>query len=193
MKEVTNAFFIGGGSFSMPRYVKSMHPDINVDVAEIDKDVVNAAYRYLELSGDINILIGDGRQVLKEQSKVYDLIVNDAFNGVRKIPFHMVTKEFVFLVSNKISRHGMYAVNVIGYSSSSNLVKSITKTIMEEFEFVSHFRGKDNKSRNVWILASHSPIGLGVRQLPSGAEGQVLTDDNAPVEFIIAKELMKKT
>jgi len=188
---LSTAFFIGGGSFSMPKYIKSRFPDAIIDVVEIDPDVVEAADRYLELSKAINIIIGDGRQTLRNTRHHYNLIVNDAFNGVRKIPFHLVTKEFNGIVKNKLSDSGIYAINVIGHSTESSLVNSVTRTLLTDFEYVAFLHRKEKNVQNLWILASKSPIGLGISITPNELnKGQILTDDRAPVEFLIAKDLL---
>ena len=188
--ELSHVFFIGGGSFSMPRYIKETYPDAIIDVAEIDPDLVNAAHKYLELTDELNVLVGDGRRVLGERTLTYDLIVNDAFHGVRKIPFHLVTREFNRLVRDRLTAQGVYAVNAIGHPTDSRLVSSVTRTIMEEFEHVSLLYDSRDSVQNVWVLASRTPITLGRSPLTREAGGQILTDDNAPVEFLIAADLV---
>jgi len=186
---LSRSLFIGGGSFSMPKYIKARYPTTSVDVIEIDPDVINAAYKYLELHNEVNVLVGDGRNVLKHRSLTYDLIVNDAFHGVRNIPFHLVTKEFTKIVKEKLSSHGIYAVNVMGHPTKSNLVNTIVKTIMEEFEYLSLLYDRGNTEQNIWILASSYPIKTGISPR-IGEFDKVLTDNKAPVEFLVATELL---
>jgi spermidine synthase len=189
---LSRAFFIGGGSFSMPRYIKANYPNAIVDAVEIDPDVVNAAHEYLELSQEINVFVGDGRRVLGKRAVVYDLIVNDAFHGIRKIPFHLVTREFNRLVKEKLTPQGVYVVNAIGHPADSRLVRSVTRTIMEEFAHVSFLYESRGIVENVWVLASRSPITVGHPPPRGGAKGRILRDDNAPVEFLIAADLVQK-
>lgn len=190
--ELSRAFFIGGGSFSMPRYIKTHYPHTVVDVVEIDPDVVNAAREYLELSDEVNVFLGDGRRVLGDRSTTYDLIVTDAFHGVRKIPFHLATREFNRLVRERLTPQGLYAVNAIGQPAGSRLMRSVIQTIMEEFEHVSLLYDYTGVVENVWILASRSPITIGRSPKTREAGGRILTDDNAPVEFLIAADLVQR-
>ena len=190
--EISHAFFIGGGSFSMPRHLKTISPEAVIDVVEIDPDVVKAAKEFLELSEECNVFIGDGRQVLRQQSVLYDLIVNDAFHGVRKIPFHLVTREFLRVVRNKLTPKGLYAVNALGHPVNSQLVRSVLQTVMGEFEHVSLLYDARDEKQNMWILASQSPISQGQPPPANETKGRLLTDNNAPVEFLIAADLVQQ-
>jgi spermidine synthase len=190
--ELSRVFFIGGGSFSMPRYVEAKYPHAVVDVVEIDPDVVNAARQYLELSDEVNVFLGDGRRVLGDRATPYDLIVTDAFHGVREIPFHLATREFNRLVRERLRPHGLYAVNAIGQPAGSSLVRSVIQTIREEFEHVSLLYDYTGVVENVWVLASRSPIAIGRSPKTREAGGRVLVDDDAPVEFLIAADLVQR-
>ncbi|MDY6990029.1 MAG: fused MFS/spermidine synthase [Thermodesulfobacteriota bacterium] len=185
---LSHALFIGGGAFTLPRYIKASFPHAVVDVVELDPDVVDSAYKYLELGSDVNVLVGDGRQVLRSRDVIYDLIVNDAFNGFRKIPFHLVSREFNGLVKRRLSPEGVYAVNVIGHAAKSSLVASVLRTLMKEFENVSLFR---RHKGNIWILASQTSVTPGDAPPKEKMGGQVLTDNHSPVEFLIVKDLIR--
>jgi spermidine synthase len=189
-----NVFFIGGGSFSMPSYVKDRHPDIRVDVAEIDPDVVRAAEQHLDVKPDFNLFLDDGRRVLRERGEKYDLIVNDAFKGLKDIPFHLVTREFLETVLDRLTPEGIYAVNVVGLPGESPLAESILATVARAFPEVSILYNREGCVGNVWILASRSPRGLTAGRKPAPGEtgGRILTDDDSPVEYLVARELLGK-
>jgi spermidine synthase len=186
-----SALFLGGGSFSMPRYIKHVFPGVTVSAVEIDKDVVEIARKHLELSTAIQVHLGDGRRELATSDKNFDLIVNDAFNGVRKIPFHLVTKEFNDLVKSKLTNHGVYAINVIGHSIKGKLVDSVTATLLTTFSHVSNYNySGSSKATNNWILASSKPVNIGDEPLQSEDKKNILTDNNAPIEYLIASEIL---
>ncbi|HPC05065.1 MAG TPA: fused MFS/spermidine synthase [Syntrophales bacterium] len=189
-----NVFFIGGGSFSMPSYVKDRHPDIRVDVAEIDPDVVRAAEEHLGLKPGFNLCLDDGRRVLRERGERYDLIVNDAFKGLKDIPFHLVTREFLDIVLDRLTPEGIYAVNVVGRPGESPLAESILATIARAVPEVSILDNREGCVENVWILASRSPRGLTAGRKPAPGEtgGRTLTDDDSPVEYLVARELLRR-
>jgi spermidine synthase len=185
------ALFLGGGSFTMPRAVKARFPAAEVEAVEIDPDVVWAARKYLELDERVNVVIDDGRHALEGREGRYDLIVNDAFHGVRNIPFHLLTREFHRRVALKLSPEGIYAVNVIGHRRRSRLVQSVTRTLTQEFTHVRHFAPSKGQAQNVWILASQQQhAGLGQVSAVDKSLGRVLTDGDAPVEYLIALDMM---
>jgi hypothetical protein len=79
----------------------------------------------------------------------------------------------------------------MGHPTKSNLVNTIVKTIMEEFEYLSLLYDHGNAEQNIWILASSYPIKTGI--LPQiGEFDEVLTDNKAPVEFLVATELLNE-
>ncbi|MEA3463307.1 MAG: fused MFS/spermidine synthase, partial [Bacteroidota bacterium] len=191
--DLARCLFLGGGTFSIPKYIKSKYPGAEVNVAEIDPDVMKAAEEFFELPSELNVLIGDARRILKDSQTSFDLIVNDAFRGVRNIPFHLVTRQFHKLVAEKLSLKGIYAVNVMGYPVESRLVSSVTRTLKQDFTYVNHFRSMKEGIQNIWILASKQPISVGRPVLSEAEAGMIFTDNHAPVEFLIALDLLSQT
>ncbi len=163
-----------------------------VEVAEIDPDVVAAARRFLELPPNLDVAVGDARRILKESGGQYDLIVNDAFHGVRKIPFHLVTREFNRLVAQRLTARGIYAVNVLGHRLESRLVRSVTATLRQDFRHVHHFTFMQADVQNIWVLAGAQPLPIGEPAPPSAEAGMIFTDNHAPVEFLIALDVRRE-
>jgi len=190
---IKRCFFLGGGTFSMPGFIKHRHPDVVVDVAEIDKDIVDAAGRFFELSPDLNVYVGDARRVLSARPTSYDLIMNDAFHGLRRIPFHLVTRQFHQLVAEKLTPGGVYAVNVMGHFLESRLVNSMIKTLKSDFTHVNVVRVGAREIQNIWLLAGKQPIAIGTPAAVKGDAGMVFTDNHAPVEFLVALEFARET
>jgi hypothetical protein len=60
----------------------------------------------------VSVVVGDGRQsIAQKPDRYYDLIVMDAFSS-DAIPVHLVTKEAVNLYLQKLSPHGLLALNI---------------------------------------------------------------------------------
>lgn len=187
-KRPAQAFFLGGGSFSIPRYVKHLYPSAEVRVAEVDPEVVRVANQYLELdSSRIDIRIGDGRQVLSRDVTQYDLVVNDAFQGVRKIPFHLTTLEFNQLVHDHLAVDGIYMTNVRGDPRDSYLASSFVRTLSKTFP---HIYAEKASGRNIWVIASKKPVSGFKRIQEAGPMAQTLTDNHAPVEYLIVRDFV---
>ena len=64
---------------------------------------------------------------------------------------------------------------------------------MQEFTHVRHFAPSTGRVQNVWILASQQPnAGLGHVSTVDKSLGRVLTDGDAPVEYLIALDMMER-
>lgn len=185
-------FFLGGGSFSIPGYIHFIRPDVQIDVAEIDRDVVVAAENFLALPSGLNIMLGDARRTLVQTAGRYDLIMNDAFHGVRNVPFHLVTREFHRLIASKLTAKGIYAVNVMGHLEKSLLVNSMIRTLKQDFRYVNRTKTAKNKIDNLWLVASNSPLHTG-QPADYTSNAIVFTDDHAPVEYLVALDLAEET
>jgi hypothetical protein len=109
-----NVLLIGGGAFTLPLEILKYFPDISIDVVEHDPELLNLAKRFFGLkpSKNLQIIFGDGRDYLNSNAKNYDLILVDAFSG-NIIPPALSTIEFANLLDQRLTNHGVCAVNII--------------------------------------------------------------------------------
>ena len=106
---------LGGGGFSLPRYVGATRPGSRQIVYEYDEGLVELARAELGLrtSPELRVKIGDARTRLARRSaRSADVVVGDAFVG-RHIPDHLASVEFAELVKSVLRPGGIYAMNVI--------------------------------------------------------------------------------
>ena len=91
------ALFVGGGGYTVPRYLEATRPETDLDVIEIDPRVTTAAELYLGLrpQSRIRTFNEDARQFFIERRTPggYDLVFGDAFNDL-SIPYQLTTREF---------------------------------------------------------------------------------------------------
>ena len=130
--------FIGGGGYSMPRYVETVYPESTVEVIEIDPEVTSAAFEYLGLRPDTKIVTynEDARMSVQKMPRgQYDLIVGDAFNDV-SVPYHLTTREFNEQVGDLLKDEGIYAVNVVDKLHTGRFLRSYVNTIQRTFPYV---------------------------------------------------------
>src|SRR4029450_13751280 len=110
------ALFVGGGGYTVPRYLEATYPDAEIDVIEIDPKVTRAAELYLGLRADTRIRTfnEDARQffIQRRTPGGYDLVFGDAFNDL-SIPYHLTTVEFAAEVRGSLAPDGIYVANVI--------------------------------------------------------------------------------
>ncbi|MBK1724042.1 fused MFS/spermidine synthase [Thiocystis violacea] len=202
-----NWFFAGGGAYSLPRAVKAMSPQARITVAELDEAVTQTARERLFVStDDMRILHQDARLALQQSRERYDVIIGDVFHDLA-IPYHLVTREFVALVHQRLRPDGIYAMNLVDAFPDPRLLKAVIKTLRAEFAQIDIWmEGPPEANRVTFVITATD-----VARLPDRVEAQhglerswqrvtdmvdrvgvpmdeipLLTDDFAPVESLIA-------
>jgi spermidine synthase len=112
---------LGGGGYCVPRHVMEEHPDISMDVVEIDPGVTSAARRYFHLRGlpGLSIHHEDARIFLNRAAKdprrreTYDAVFADVFGASYSIPFHLATVEAARAMYDMLTPGGVLISNVI--------------------------------------------------------------------------------
>ncbi|MDN5750797.1 MAG: fused MFS/spermidine synthase [Pseudonocardia sp.] len=104
---------LGGGAWTLPRYVAATRPGSAQRVVEIDARLVELVAARLPVDGlDIEVTVGDARAALEEvASASVDLLVLDVFAGART-PAHLTSAEFVASAARVLAAGGVYAANV---------------------------------------------------------------------------------
>jgi len=199
---------VGGGGFTLPRYVAATRPGSFDRVLELDGQLVELDRARLGLvtGPGLEVIVGDARTGLARQADGdFDLVIGDAF-GHHVVPWHLTTREFVADVRRVLRPGGAYALNVIDYPPA-RLARAEIATVAAAFPHVAVVAPPEAlaglSGANFVILASDAPLPLDALRrrlapLPSaptllaGAElanyvgrGRVLTDDDAPVDQLL--------
>jgi spermidine synthase len=202
---------IGGGGFSLPRYVRATRPGSYNLVIERDPALIQLDKDKLGLVTDESLVAQseDGRVAMRRaKAASYDLVVGDAFGG-EAVPWHLATKEFTKLVRDALKQNGMYALNIID-GGPAKFAKAEVATIQAIFDHVAVIAPNDalegRSGANFVAVASasplpiealaarHSEIGLRVEILSGAAlenwvgSADVLTDAFAPVDQLLTVE-----
>lgn len=193
-----DALHVGGGGFSIPRYLSATRPDSTNLVLEIDPGLVDIARDELGLEDarNLDIRIGDARLEFGElETDGFDVIVGDAFGG-DVVPWHLTTTEAVAEYDRLLRTDGIYVMNLID-GETSDFARAQMATLLEHFEHVSVMLPEGDPPGvpyNQILVASDTPVGAitipdGAGRLVEGADAlayigdaQVLTDDFAPAE-----------
>ncbi len=130
------ALFIGGGGYTIPRYIEAKYPTAEMDVVEIDPEVTRVVHRYLGVSERTKIRSHnmDGRWFVmncKEKGS-YDFVFGDAFNDL-SIPYHLTTKEFAMQLKDLLKPDGLLLANVIDSMRKGQFMPSYIRTLEEVF------------------------------------------------------------
>ena len=187
------ALHIGGGGFTMPRYLKANRPGSDNLVFEVDPKLVKFDEKYLglKLAPDLRSVAGDGRQNLRrEPSSSWDLVVGDAFGG-QSIPWHLATREVAVDIQRVLKPGGLYVLNVID-SPPQNFIKAEIATVKSVFKYVAVLGYPDaiagDVGANFVVVAADSPLALpgmtSALEADFDKTGMVLLDGEKLDEFI---------
>ena len=106
------ALHLGGGAWTLPRYVAATRPGSAQRVAEIDGALADLVAARLPADDDgIEVVVGDARAVLARTPGPLDLVVLDVFAGART-PAHLTTRECVAEVARVLAPRGVLVANV---------------------------------------------------------------------------------
>jgi hypothetical protein len=204
-----DAVHVGGGGFTMPRWLAATRPGSASTVLEVDEGVVQLGRRELgvaEIPG-VDVRIGDARSLLGAlPAASADVVVGDAF-GARSVPWHLATAEFAADVHRVLRHDGIYVLNVIDHDPW-RLLAAEAATLAHKFAHVALLVRPDQLAPggggNAVIVASDLPNDVtalaeraAVRGEPASVldaaaagrfvgDAPVLTDDWAPVEQLMS-------
>lgn len=194
------ALHIGGGGFTVPRWLADTRPGSSSTVLELDPEIVEIAQRQLglETGPQLRVRTGDARlNIAEEPSATFDLVVGDAF-GSLSVPWHLTTLEMVKEIERTMRPGGIYILNVID-GGPRGLVRAELATLATTFDYVAVIVPPVGPYGNYVLIASDRPIPLDTVPEIEGvavtsddidrfiAGANVLRDDFAPVDRLITR------
>ncbi len=207
-EEALDAYHLGGGGLTLPRWLEVTRPGTRSLVSEIDPGVVRIDRERLglETGPGLDVRVEDGRLGLRRlDDGSRDLVVGDAFGGVSP-PWHLTTHEAIEEVSRVLVDGGTYVANLIDHGPL-DFARGEAATIGSVFRHVAVLAEPEafdfSGGGNVVVVASDRPIDLaglssavedrGVAwRVVSGDEldawvgdAAVLTDDHAPTDQLL--------
>jgi spermidine synthase len=136
--KIKRALFIGAGGGVGPRSFHAHDPTMEIEVVDIDQKVLDIArsHFYLEDVPQIKTIAADGRQYIRSAGAgTYDAIILDAFSIGGRIPFHLVSKEFIALIRDRLAPGGVFVMNINSAQRGpkAQIFHSMYKTIESVF------------------------------------------------------------
>jgi spermidine synthase len=166
-----NVFLIGHGIGTIAGY----YPNKRFTVAEIDEKVVGLSKRFFGYRMD-NVVIGDGRQILREiEPNTLDYVFMDAYSA-QGTPHHLNTLEFFNLTMEKLDSRGMFITNLVGKIRNDRLISAIYTTLGEVYTHKNAFFLKGENAAdagNVIIVGSNRTIEFQVRDMAGFVETEI--------------------
>ena len=120
--EPLSVLVMGGGGYSLPKYLAAYVPEAHVDVVEIDPAMTALAREFFfldeclertgaEKDGRLRLVTGDAWDFVRSAEEPYDVIVNDAFSGNRPLG-PLTSDEGARTVRGHLAADGVYLANV---------------------------------------------------------------------------------
>jgi spermidine synthase len=188
--EPITAVHLGGGAFTLPRYVEATRPGSRQQVVEIDSTLVGFVREHLPLPkvASIRVRHGDARAVLEKMPPglrgTTDVVVVDVFAGART-PAHVTSVEFYTAVAALLAPRGLVAVNVADGAGLA-FARSQAATLGQVFSDVAIVADpqmlKAKRFGNVVAFASMSP-------LPFDRMPRLVASDPVPAKVVAGTEL----
>lgn len=205
---IENALLIGLAGGTVSKQITAGYGPVPIDGVELDPVIVDVGRKYFAMTEpNLNVIVADGRYVLRTTEKTYDLIGVDAYRQPY-IPFQLTTQEFFQEVADALTDEGVAVMNVGRTDTDYRLVDVISSTMKSVFPNV--YVIDTARYDNSIVIATKSPTQIGtfaesVAQQPEGSPVRIVgeaalengnirevtevttvfTDDHAPVERVI--------
>lgn len=161
-----SALHLGGGAFTLPRYVEATRPGSRQQIVELESALVDLVREAAPLPkrASIRVRHGDARAVLGKLPAgmlgAIDLVVVDIFAGSRT-PAHVSSVEFYELIAPLLSPDGLVVVNTTDGSGQA-FTRGQVATLASVFGTVAAVAEpqvlKGRRFGNVVLLAAN-PLG----------------------------------
>lgn len=202
-----DAVHLGGGGFTMPRWLAATRPGTRSTVLELDPAVVELGRSRLGVDDidNLRVVTGDARISLRSlPDDSADLIVCDAF-GSLSVPWHLATRELLADVQRVLRPTGVVVLNVID-NGPKRFLAAEARTLDAVVASTALLARPDQLTPpgggNFVLVGADAPLqltpieaaaaqvdGTTVTTGPAYAEiaaaGPLLTDDYAPVDQLL--------
>lgn len=187
-----SALHLGGGAFTLPRYIAATRPGSRQQVIELESALVGLVREAAPLPkrASIRVRHGDAREVLGKLPQgmhgAIDLVVVDIFAGSRT-PAHVSSIEFYELIAPLLAPDGLVVVNTTDGTGQA-FTRSQVATLAAVFGTVAAVGEpqtlKGRRFGNVVLLASNSDVDHELEWLP-----RLLAGGPHPARMLVGREL----
>jgi len=171
-ENIRQVLCIGLGGGSIPKQFVHDYPNVQVDVVDVDKHVIEVAKKFFQVQPGprLNLIESDGRVYIRRTRKIYDVIMLDAYTTNRygsTVPFHLTTREFFEQVAEHLSPNGIVVYNSTG-SETNQMTRALYKTM--GVLFPQQYLFDVETSLNTVLIALRKKVALTPEQLVQRAE-----------------------
>jgi spermidine synthase len=160
LRDVRRVLFVGLGAGSGPRQLLHFHPQIEIDVAEIDAEVIRVAEEHFGFAASERCRIheGDGLSFIENSNEQWDMIILDAYTTQRGdlvVPPELTTTAFFDLCSRRLTPRGLLVFNCAD-DARSRLAREIHAAIGVIFRCRLTF--ESSTAENTVVIGSAAPL-----------------------------------
>ena len=187
-----SALHLGGGAFTLPRYIEATRPGSRQQGVELESALVELVREAAPLPkrASIRVRHGDAREVLGKLPQgmhgAIDLVVVDIFAGSRT-PAHVSSIEFYEQIAPLLAPDGLVVVNTTDGTGQA-FTRSQVATLAAVFGTVAAVGEpqtlKGRRFGNVVLLASNSDVDHELDWLP-----RLLAGGPHPARMLVGREL----
>lgn len=138
-----SAFLIGLGTGTSAGWLADVPGMDRVDVVELEPRVVDVARDYFGAVNrtvmsktNVQVILGDAREVLLVTDRTYDLIVSEPPNPYRAGVSSLFTRDYYRAVERRLAPGGIFSQWLQGYQLSSESVQVVYATLLSVFPYV---------------------------------------------------------
>lgn len=155
------AMVIGLGTGSTAGWLAKVPTIEQVDVVELEPDIAEVARQCVPVNQDVlanpkvDLLIGDGREILLTTEQSYDVIFSEPSNPYRAGIASLFTRDFYEAVSPRLTDEGIFIQWLQGYEVDGQIVRTALATMGVVFDSVEIWHTNPS---DLMLLASNRPI-----------------------------------
>ena len=155
------AAVIGLGTGSTAGWLAALPSIDRVDVVELEPVLTRFAHQCAPVNHNalenpkLNLIVGDGRELLLTTKQKYDVIVSEPSNPYRAGIANLFTREYYVAVAHKLNPGGLFAQWMQAYDMDLRTIRIFYSTISSVF---SHIETWQTQSGDLLLIASNEPI-----------------------------------
>ena len=156
-----HAMVIGLGTGSTAGWLAAVPTMQQVDVVELERSILKVAeacapVNHQALSNPkLNVIIGDGREILLTSKEKYDLVVSEPSNPYRAGVAGLFTREFYQSIEKRLNHDGIFLQWMQTYDVDDRTVEIFYRTLGSVFGNVESWQTQDG---DLLLVATREPI-----------------------------------
>ena len=164
------AAVIGLGTGSTAGWLAAIPSIEQVDVVELEPVLTRFAAQCGPVNHDalgnpkLNLIIGDGRELLLTSREKYDLVVSEPSNPYRAGIATLFTREYYEAIAQKLNRGGLFAQWVQAYDMDVRTIRIFYATLSSVF---GHIETWQTQSGDLLLIASKESVSYDINSLRS--------------------------